>query len=97
MLGRMMEDSMNKELNTISVENISAKSRLVALLLCIFFSWLGVHRFYVGKIGSGIAMILIGWLTFGIWHLIHLVVLLTGNFKDNEGKVVRKWIDDSSL
>ena len=38
----------------------SPKSRLVALLLCIFLGGLGIHRFYVGKTGTGILMILTG-------------------------------------
>lgn len=32
----------------------SEKSRLVALLLCLFVGYLGIHRFYVGKTGTGI-------------------------------------------
>ena len=32
--------------------NASPKSRLIALLLCIFVGGLGIHRFYVGKIGQ---------------------------------------------
>jgi len=44
--------------------NLSPKSRLVALLLCFFLGPLGVHRFYVGKIGTGILMLL----TLGGWE-----------------------------
>lgn len=33
---------------------MNAKSKMVALLLCIFLGGLGIHRFYVGKIGTGI-------------------------------------------
>ncbi len=36
----------------------SEKERLVAFLLCFLLGGLGVHRFYVGKVGSGIAQIL---------------------------------------
>ena len=32
----------------------SPKSRLVAFLLCFFLGELGIHRFYVGKVGTGL-------------------------------------------
>ena len=35
----------------------SDKSMVPALLLCFFLGFLGVHRFYVGKVGTGILMI----------------------------------------
>ena len=37
----------------------SEKSWMTCLLLCIFFGWLGIHRFYAGKIISGIIIALI--------------------------------------
>jgi len=56
-----------------------------AALLCFFLGGLGVHRFYVGKIGTGILMIFtLGGL--GIWVIIDFVMILTGSFKDKEGK-----------
>ena len=33
---------------------MSDKSRLLAALLCFFLGYLGIHRFYVGKIGTRI-------------------------------------------
>lgn len=66
----------------------SEKSGLVALLLCLFVGTLGVHRFYVGKIGTGVLQLLtLGGL--GIWNLIDLVLIIVGSFKDSEGKVVK--------
>lgn len=38
--------------------NKSDKSNVVALLLCVFFGFLGAHRFYVGKIGTGVVQLL---------------------------------------
>jgi len=69
----------------------SKKSRLAALLLCFFLGGLGIHRFYVGKIGTGIIWLLtLGLL--GIGALIDLVLIAVGTFKDKEGKNVIDWI-----
>ena len=69
---------------------VSPHSRLTALLLCIFLGGLGVHRFYVGKIGTGVAMIFtLGGL--GIWVLIDLIMVITGGFTDINGKYVLDW------
>ncbi len=67
----------------------SEKERLVALILCFFLGFLGVHRFYVGKVGSGIVQILtLGGL--GIWVLIDLISIFCGAFQDKEGRFLRK-------
>jgi|YelNatPaOPRAMG01_1025707.scaffolds.fasta_scaffold01105_8 TM2 domain-containing membrane protein YozV len=46
----------------------SDKSRKKALLLCIFLGIFGAHRFYIGKIGTGLLMLFIGflWIVFSI-------------------------------
>lgn len=68
----------------------SDKKRLVAALLCWFVGFLGVHRFYVGKTGSGIAQILtLGGL--GIWVIIDLIVILVGSFTDKDGATLTEW------
>ena len=74
----------------------SPKSRLVALLLCLFLGWAGAHRFYVGKIGTAILMIV----TFGgmgIWYLVDLIFVLCGIFQDKDGKKVFKWMEEGSV
>ena len=69
---------------------MSEKKRLYALLLCFFLGGLGVHRFYAGKIGSGVVQILtLGGL--GIWVLIDMVMILCGSFKDAGGGSIVDW------
>ena len=76
--------------------NISPKSRLVTLLLCLLLGALGVHRFYVGKVGTGILMLL----TFGglgIWVLIDLIFIIVGTFTDQERRRVFRWTEPGSM
>jgi TM2 domain-containing membrane protein YozV len=62
-------------------------SKTSVAVLCFFLGSLGVHRFVVGKTGSGIAMLLtLGGL--GIWTLIDFIMILTNSFKDSEGNIV---------
>ncbi|KAA1246750.1 TM2 domain-containing protein [Aquimarina sp. RZ0] len=66
----------------------SNKNFMVTLLLCFFLAPLGIHRFYVRKPWTGIFMLL----TFGglgIWALIDLIVIITGNFKDGDGIIIK--------
>ena len=68
----------------------SPKSRLAAAILAWFLGFLGIHRFYVGKIGTAILMIVtLGGL--GIWVLIDFIIIVIGNFKDKEGRVLANW------
>ncbi len=76
---------------------ISPKSRLVTLLLCFFLGGIGIHRFYVGKIGTGILMIFTIGGFFGIWVLIDLIVIVVGSFTDGSGKIVYKWFESGSV
>ena len=69
---------------------VSDKSRLVAFLLCWFLGYLGIHRFYVGKIGTGVLYLLTGGI-FGIGLLVDWIVILVGSFKDDQGKVLENW------
>lgn len=75
---------------------ISPKPRLVALLLCFFLGALGVHRFYLGKIGTGILM-LCTFGGFGIWIVIDLILIATGSFRDKEGRRVFRWTEPGSV
>ena len=61
------------------------KSKLIAFLLCLFLGVLGVHRFYVGKIGTGFLWLFTGGF-FGIGWIIDLIMILIGGFRDKAGR-----------
>ena len=63
---------------------MNSKSKVVAAVLCFFLGAFGVHRFYVGKVGTGIVQFLtLGGL--GIWALVDFVMILIGSFTDKQG------------
>jgi len=70
---------------------ISPKSRTVAAILGFFLGGLGVDRFYLGNIGMGVAKLLVGWLTFGIWPLVDWIIILAGAAHDGDGLPVTNW------
>lgn len=71
-------------------EDVSDRSRLITLLLCVFLGYLGIHRFYVGKTGTGILWLLTGGL-FVIGALIDLIMIAAGSFTDENGLRVLDW------
>ncbi len=68
----------------------SEKSRAVALALCIPLGVFGIHRFYVGKIGTGILQ-LFTFGGFGLWWLFDLITIASGEFRDSDGRPVSLW------
>lgn len=75
---------------------VSEKKILPTFLFAFFLGVLGIHRFYVGKTGSGIAMLILsitvfGLIVTGIWALVDWIVIASGNFKDNSGKTLKQW------
>ena len=72
--------------------NPSEYSRLAALLLCVFLGFLGAHRFYVGKIGTGILWLFTFGL-FGIGAIYDLILVGTGEFRDRHGRRLVRWSD----
>ncbi|MDH3811230.1 MAG: TM2 domain-containing protein [Gammaproteobacteria bacterium] len=70
------------------MSDISIKGFVPTILLCFFFGVFGVHRFYVGKVGTGILQLLtLGG--FGIWTLVDFIMIVVGSFTDKQGKFVK--------
>lgn len=70
-----------------AMADVSPKSFVATILLCFFLGGFGIHRFYVGKIGTGILMLLtLGAL--GIWTIIDFIFILIGKFRDKDGKLI---------
>jgi TM2 domain-containing membrane protein YozV len=70
--------------------NVSPKLLLPAVLLCFWFGVFGVHRFFVGKVGTGLLQLF----TFGglgIWALVDLIMLVCGVFTDKQGRKLVQW------
>jgi hypothetical protein len=66
----------------------SDKSFIATWLLSWLLGVLGIDRFYLGKIGTGIAkLVTLGGL--GVWYLVDLIITLTGNATDRGGRKVR--------
>ncbi|MBN2099832.1 MAG: zinc ribbon domain-containing protein [Dehalococcoidia bacterium] len=99
------------KLSTSDRGDASTKSRLTATLLCALLGGLlllfGIHRLYLGKIGTGVTLLLLGiagwlawwfyglgflfWAIGGIWQLVDFILLLSGSMKDGQGKTVKTW------
>lgn len=62
----------------------SGKSQIVALILALVVGGLGIHRFYLGYIWQGVVQLLtLGG--FGIWALIDLIRIITGDLQPKDG------------
>ncbi len=66
-------------------EAYSDKSFLVAVLLSVLVGGLGIDRFYLGYVGLGVLKLLtLGGC--GVWTIIDIILIVTGNLPDAEGK-----------
>ena len=77
-----------------SRRNNSEKEGWMALLLAFLLGAFGAHRFYVGKTGTAITMLVLtltifGMLISGIWALIDMIIIICGNFTDAKGKKLK--------
>lgn len=72
-------------------KTISDKKRITALILCVFFGWLGLHRFYVNKFFTGFFM-MFTFGGFGLLIMIDFFMIIFGNFNDSYGRKLENWI-----
>ena len=75
----------------MSMMKVSDKTRTLSLILCIvgFFGLGGLHRFYVGKVWTGLLYLVTGGL-FGIGTIFDLIQISMNNFTDALGYPVTK-------
>lgn len=79
-----------KDAAKFTSDNISPCSRTIAAVLAFFLGGFGIHRFYVGKITSGVFMLIFFW-TFipAIIAFIDFILILCGQFKDGQGRDIK--------
>jgi len=86
---------------------ISPKSRLATSLFAWFLGYFGAHRFYIGKTGTAVVMLIlgiVGWATiwiFGlglvflipvhVWALVDFIFAVVGKMTDKDGLLIEKW------
>jgi TM2 domain-containing membrane protein YozV len=70
---------------------MSDKKALTVFLLCLFLGPFGAHRFYVGKVKTGVATLLtLG--VIGLWTLVDLFLIATNRFRDRDGRLIGRWM-----
>lgn len=83
-LGAAGPQVVNVVNNVYQRDLISEKNKWVAFVLCLILGVIGIHRFYVGKIGTGVLWLFTGGM-FGIGWLVDLIMIVTDNFRDGYG------------
>jgi len=80
---------VRQPLSSIKTENQKMKEEkwLITLLLCFFLGAFGIHRFYTGHTLIGVLQLLtLGGC--GVWALIDLIIIITGDYKDADGNPI---------
>lgn len=82
--------------NAFSASGPEGKSRGVAALLAILLGGLGVHYFYLGKVGAGLLTILLTIVTCSLWDIIILIQGILMFCMTNE-EFERKYVQNPAL
>lgn len=79
----------NKRTETRPVSAVmEPKSKIAVLILCIFLGYLGIHRFYAGKVGTGIIWLFTGGCFFVGW-IYDIIKIASGTFRDGAGRIIK--------
>ena len=87
---------VNNQQSNINQNNklvVGNKSFIAACILNFFFGGLGVNRFYIGKVGTGILKLLVSLFTFGglgIWTFVDWILLVSGKQKASDNTLLKK-------
>ncbi|GIU68784.1 MAG: hypothetical protein KatS3mg002_0020 [Candidatus Woesearchaeota archaeon] len=82
-----MAKNTKKKVYEKTSSSVKEVNWVLCLIMSIFFGWIGVDRFIMGKVGTGILK-LITFGGIGIWWLIDLILIATKyNFKNV------KWVE----
>ncbi|MBL6733963.1 MAG: TM2 domain-containing protein [Candidatus Poseidonia sp.] len=71
----------------MTLPTTSEKDWIVTLVIAVVLGGLGIDRFYAGSIGLGVLK-LITFGGFGLWWLIDIILLVTGNYNDGNGLTI---------
>ncbi|MDD5395560.1 MAG: GYF domain-containing protein [Thiothrix sp.] len=71
-------------------------SKGVLALVCWFVGLFGVHRFLVGKVGTGVTQLIFSLTVIGLivsvpWVIVDFVMILAGSFTDKKGNPIVEW------
>lgn len=77
-------------------EDVSPHTRLLALILagCALFGFNGLHRFYVGKIWTGLLWFFTAGLL-GVGQIIDIILILCSSFRDKDGRLILNWENET--
>ena len=99
-----MSDEFNNSGVTGEVVTQSTTSDKSKVAAALFLGMFGIHRFYLGRVGSGAVMLIctvLGWLTAGIiigfglialvaiWDLIDFIRILCNSLVDAQGRKLK--------